>query len=151
LKGLARRADGSQDSTFTTTCFGIRQRRTSGESLSLLLVLVLDQHMRSARRRLEEASFSCLVCPISFNQPLSVFLLSDHHHLGGEFSSLHQNSFHHYGDFWCFDVTSHTWDRIETKVRPSARSGHRMAMWKHFVVLFGGFYDPGVTSECHCS
>ncbi|KAH6892783.1 hypothetical protein BKA70DRAFT_1324114 [Coprinopsis sp. MPI-PUGE-AT-0042] len=66
---------------------------------------------------------------------------------GGEFSSLHQNSFHHYGDFWCFDVTSHTWDRIETKVRPSARSGHRMAMWKHFVVLFGGFYDPGVTTR----
>lgn len=22
-----------------------------------------------------------------------------------------------------------------------------MAMWKHFVVLFGGFYDPGVKSE----
>ena len=24
---------------------------------------------------------------------------------------------------------------------------HRMAMWKHYIVLFGGFYDPGVRSE----
>lgn len=22
-----------------------------------------------------------------------------------------------------------------------------MALWKHYVVLFGGFYDPGVASE----
>ncbi|KAJ7774810.1 galactose oxidase [Mycena metata] len=66
---------------------------------------------------------------------------------GGEFSSLHQNSFHHYRDFWCFDIPSHSWDRIDTKIRPSARSGHRMAIWKHFIVLFGGFYDPGATTR----
>ena len=48
-----------------------------------------------------------------------------HQNLGGEFSSLYQNSFHHYRDFWCFDITTRSWDRIETKVRPSARSGHR--------------------------
>jgi hypothetical protein len=88
--------------------------------------------------------------------------------LGGEFSSLHQNSFHHYRDFWCFDITTHSWDRIETKIRPSARSGHRlaprthsfscprsefgiyrMAIWKHYVVLFGGFYDPGYISTAN--
>ncbi|KAJ3551695.1 hypothetical protein NM688_g4559 [Phlebia brevispora] len=66
---------------------------------------------------------------------------------GGEFSSLHQNTFHHYRDFWCFDITTHMWDRIETKIRPTARSGHRMAMWKHYIVLFGGFYDPGVRTN----
>ncbi|KAJ7155981.1 galactose oxidase [Mycena crocata] len=66
---------------------------------------------------------------------------------GGEFSSLHQNSFHHYRDFWCFDIQTHSWDRIDTKIRPSARSGHRMAIWKHFIVLFGGFYDPGATTR----
>ncbi|KAK0190088.1 galactose oxidase [Armillaria mellea] len=66
---------------------------------------------------------------------------------GGEFSSLHQNTFHHYRDFWCFDITTHSWDRIDTKIRPSARSGHRMAIWKHYIVLFGGFYDPGVTTR----
>ncbi|KAJ7449795.1 galactose oxidase [Mycena latifolia] len=65
----------------------------------------------------------------------------------GEFSSLHQNSFHHYRDFWSFDIQTHSWDRIDTKIRPSARSGHRMAIWKHFIVLFGGFYDPGVTTR----
>ncbi|KIK90490.1 hypothetical protein PAXRUDRAFT_151835 [Paxillus rubicundulus Ve08.2h10] len=66
---------------------------------------------------------------------------------GGEFSSLYQNSFHHYRDFWVFDIPTHSWERIDTKVRPSARSGHRMAMWKHFVVLFGGFYDPGFKTQ----
>ncbi|KAM5543557.1 hypothetical protein V8D89_002808 [Ganoderma adspersum] len=66
---------------------------------------------------------------------------------GGEFSSLYQNSFHHYRDFWCFDISTHSWDRIETKVRPTARSGHRMAMWKHYIVLFGGFYDPGIKTN----
>ncbi|KAI0760692.1 hypothetical protein C8Q74DRAFT_246837 [Fomes fomentarius] len=66
---------------------------------------------------------------------------------GGEFSSLYQNSFHHYRDFWCFDISTHSWERIETKVRPTARSGHRMAMWKHYIVLFGGFYDPGIKTN----
>ncbi|KAH9932992.1 uncharacterized protein B0H18DRAFT_673596 [Fomitopsis serialis] len=66
---------------------------------------------------------------------------------GGEFSSLYQNSFHHYRDFWCFDISTHIWDRIETKKKPTARSGHRMAMWKHYVVLFGGFYDPGIKTN----
>lgn len=66
---------------------------------------------------------------------------------GGEFSSLHQTTFHHYRDFWVFDIATHSWDRIDTHVRPSARSGHRMAMWKHYIVLFGGFYDPGVTTR----
>lgn len=66
---------------------------------------------------------------------------------GGEFSSLNQHTFHHYRDFWCFDISTHSWDRIETKVLPSARSGHRMAMWKHYIVLFGGFYDAGVTTR----
>ncbi|KZT70021.1 galactose oxidase [Daedalea quercina L-15889] len=66
---------------------------------------------------------------------------------GGEFSSLYQNSFHHYRDFWCFDISTHTWDRIETKTKPTARSGHRMAMWKHYIVLFGGFYDPGLKTN----
>ncbi|PPQ88882.1 hypothetical protein CVT25_009117 [Psilocybe cyanescens] len=66
---------------------------------------------------------------------------------GGEFSSLHQNSFHHYRDFWCFDISTHSWDRIDTKIRPTARSGHRMAVWKHLIILFGGFYDPGITTR----
>ena len=54
-----------------------------------------------------------------------------------------QSSFHHYRDLWCFDITTHSWERFDTKTRPSARSGHRMAMWKHYVFLFGGFQDVG--------
>ncbi|KAL0958071.1 hypothetical protein HGRIS_000249 [Hohenbuehelia grisea] len=65
---------------------------------------------------------------------------------GGEFSSLHQTTFHHYRDFWCFDIGTHSWDRVDTKVVPTARSGHRMAIWKTYIILFGGFYDPGITS-----
>ncbi|KAF8587936.1 galactose oxidase [Ramaria rubella] len=66
---------------------------------------------------------------------------------GGEFSSLHQTTFHHYRDFWCFDIATHSWERIDTKIKPSARSGCRMALWKHFIVLFGGFYDPGMRTN----
>ncbi|KAF8680544.1 Galactose oxidase [Rhizoctonia solani] len=46
---------------------------------------------------------------------------------GGEFSSLNQTTFHH--------------------TSPSARSGHRMAMWKHYILLFGGFNDPGIKTK----
>jgi hypothetical protein len=46
-----------------------------------------------------------------------------------------------------FDIQTHLWDRIETKVRPSGRSGHRMVIWKHYILLFGGFIDPGVRSK----
>ncbi|KAJ3974343.1 galactose oxidase [Lentinula raphanica] len=66
---------------------------------------------------------------------------------GGEFSSQNQTTFYHYRDFWCFDISTHSWDRIDTKVRPTARSGHRLAVWKHYIVLFGGFYDPGITTR----
>ena len=24
-----------------------------------------------------------------------------------------------------------------------------MAIWKHYIVLFGGFYDPGIRSACY--
>ncbi|KAG9029721.1 hypothetical protein FRB95_004970 [Tulasnella sp. JGI-2019a] len=40
-----------------------------------------------------------------------------------------------------------SWERIETKVKPIARSGHRMTIWKHFIVLFGGFVDLGVRTN----
>lgn len=52
-------------------------------------------------------------------------------------------SFHHYRDLWVFSVTDKTWERIDTRVKPSARSGHRMTAWKKYLVLFGGFVDTG--------
>ncbi|CAE6457105.1 unnamed protein product [Rhizoctonia solani] len=74
---------------------------------------------------------------------------------GGEFSSLNQTTFHHYRDFWVFSIETKSWERIETKASdllahftsPSARSGHRMAMWKHYILLFGGFNDPGIKTK----
>ncbi|CUA77603.1 Kelch repeat-containing protein 3 [Saccharomyces cerevisiae S288c] [Rhizoctonia solani] len=66
---------------------------------------------------------------------------------GGEFSSLNQTTFHHYRDFWVFSIESKSWERIETKTSPSARSGHRMALWKHYILLFGGFNDPGIKTR----
>lgn len=29
----------------------------------------------------------------------------------------------------------------------NSKYGGRMAMWKHYIVLFGGFYDPGIKSQ----
>ncbi|KAN0063285.1 Kelch repeat-containing protein 3 [Thecaphora frezii] len=66
---------------------------------------------------------------------------------GGEFSGARQNAFHHYRDLWAFSIESKAWERIDTKVRPSARSGHRMTFWKHYLVLFGGFIDTGVKTQ----
>lgn len=66
---------------------------------------------------------------------------------GGEFSSPSQTSFHHFRDFWSLDVETHEWERIETKVKPSPRSGCRMALWKNWIVLVGGFHDVGVRTN----
>ncbi|CDR88631.1 uncharacterized protein SPSC_05235 [Sporisorium scitamineum] len=66
---------------------------------------------------------------------------------GGEFSGARQNAFHHYRDLWAFSIESKAWERIDTKLRPSARSGHRMTFWKHYLVLFGGFIDTGVKTQ----
>lgn len=66
---------------------------------------------------------------------------------GGEYSAPNQSSFHHYRDLWCFDITTHSWERFDTKLRPSARSGHRMALWKHWIFLFGGFSDTGIRTS----
>ncbi|CAO1626165.1 unnamed protein product [Sympodiomycopsis kandeliae] len=62
---------------------------------------------------------------------------------GGEFASPKQTSFHHYRDLWVFSIANKTWERIDTKTRPSARSGHRMVLWRQYLVLFGGFIDTG--------
>lgn len=62
---------------------------------------------------------------------------------GGEYVSSNETTFFHYKDFWCLDFKTNAWERLEVLPRPSPRSGHRMALWKNFIVLFGGFYDIG--------
>ncbi|KAI3981768.1 hypothetical protein MKX01_027753 [Papaver californicum] len=60
---------------------------------------------------------------------------------GGEFTSPNQERFHHYKDFWTLDLKTNQWEQINLKGCPSPRSGHRMVLYKHKIVVFGGFYD----------
>lgn len=60
---------------------------------------------------------------------------------GGEFVSPNETTFFHYKDFWMMDLKTCEWEKLEIRGRPPPRSGHRMAVWKHFLVIFGGFFD----------
>lgn len=69
-------------------------------------------------------------------------LLSDNKSIlmyGGEFATA--NQFHHYSDTWKLDLGSNSWSKVESKKAPPPRSGHRMAAWRNYVILFGGFYQ----------
>lgn len=65
---------------------------------------------------------------------------------GGEFSSPKQTTFYHYGDTWILDSDTKEWTKVDQKKGPSARSGHRLAVWKNYIVMFGGFRDLGATT-----
>ncbi|XP_010555531.1 PREDICTED: kelch domain-containing protein 4 [Tarenaya hassleriana] len=60
---------------------------------------------------------------------------------GGEFTSPNQERFHHYKDFWMLDLKTNQWEQLNLKGCPSPRSGHRMVLYKHKIIIFGGFYD----------
>ncbi|CAI8604899.1 unnamed protein product [Vicia faba] len=60
---------------------------------------------------------------------------------GGEFTSPNQERFHHYKDFWMLDLKTNQWEQLNLKGCPGPRSGHRMVLYKHKIILFGGFYD----------
>lgn len=60
--------------------------------------------------------------------------------LGGEFATTEQ--FYHYKDFWRLDIKTNAWEKLGMNGKaPSARSGHRMVVWRNQLVLFGGFYE----------
>lgn len=43
---------------------------------------------------------------------------------------------------WYLDIKTNIWTEIRaTGDIPSARSGHRMVVWRNYIVLFGGFYE----------
>lgn len=43
---------------------------------------------------------------------------------------------------WALDIRTNVWREIQFKGDgPSARSGHRMVVWRNYLVLFGGFYE----------
>lgn len=66
---------------------------------------------------------------------------------GGEFSSPKQNTFYHYSDTWLLDSQTKEWDKIDSKIGPSSRSGHRITVWKNFFILYGGFRDLGASTS----
>eukprot|EP00595_Chromulina_sp_UTEXLB2642_P001484 CAMPEP_0196765108 /NCGR_PEP_ID=MMETSP1095-20130614/7610_1 /TAXON_ID=96789 ORGANISM="Chromulina nebulosa, Strain UTEXLB2642" /NCGR_SAMPLE_ID=MMETSP1095 /ASSEMBLY_ACC=CAM_ASM_000446 /LENGTH=757 /DNA_ID=CAMNT_0042122529 /DNA_START=202 /DNA_END=2472 /DNA_ORIENTATION=+ len=59
---------------------------------------------------------------------------------GGEYATLDQ--FYHYKDLWYLDIKTNVWKEIRPiGDLPPARSGHRMLVWRNYIVLFGGFYE----------
>jgi len=58
---------------------------------------------------------------------------------GGELASSDQ--YHHYRDLWKFDLRTLTWTEIKAKNPPSARSGMGVIVWKHYMVVIGGFFE----------
>ncbi|CEM28812.1 unnamed protein product [Vitrella brassicaformis CCMP3155] len=70
----------------------------------------------------------------------TVLFKDDLYVFGGEFCTLYE--FHHFRDLWRFDCKANAWSVVETTgTSPSPRSGHRMVVWRNFLVLFGGFYE----------
>lgn len=58
---------------------------------------------------------------------------------GGECASSKESEYYHYKDFWRFDMKTLKWEELQSA--PPPRSGHRMLLWKHYLVLYGGFFD----------
>lgn len=66
---------------------------------------------------------------------------------GGEFASPSQLQFYHFRDTWRFQLAEKKWEKLNTPVGPSARSGHRMVLSKKRIFLFGGFHDNNNTFQ----
>lgn len=75
----------------------------------------------------------CAHSAVYYNNALYVF--------GGELATT--DHYHHYKDLWKYDITQQSWSELTAKVGsvPSARSGHSAVVWKHYMVVFGGFYE----------
>lgn len=71
---------------------------------------------------------------------------------GGEFVSPTQSQYLHFRDCFRFDTNTCVWEALAAGGKgagpcPSARSGHRVALWKRAAVLFGGFYDNALETR----
>jgi Domain of unknown function (DUF4110)/Kelch motif len=70
---------------------------------------------------------------------------------GGEHYTASTSDYRHYKDVWKFDTVQQQWTEIKppstlsvgggTTITPSARSGTAVAVWKHHLILFGGFTE----------
>ena len=50
-------------------------------------------------------------------------------------------------DIWVYDIPTNQWEEIDltNDERPMPRSGHSMALHKHYLVIFGGIFE--ITKE----
>lgn len=62
---------------------------------------------------------------------------------GGEFSNKSLTQYRHYRDLWRLDLEDFSWEKIDARGGPSARSGHRMCVVKGKLLVFGGYFDSG--------
>eukprot|EP00978_Attheya_sp_CCMP212_P004981 scaffold10994_cov37-Attheya_sp.AAC.1 len=81
----------------------------------------------------------CSHTGVYFNGGLYVF--------GGELATA--DEYHHYKDLWRLDLKSHQWKEIVAKDGPTSRSGHRAIVWRHYMVVFGGFYEALRETKWH--
>lgn len=66
---------------------------------------------------------------------------------GGEYASPSQLQFLHFRDTWRYQLATKKWEKLNTPVGPSARSGHRMVLSRKRIILFGGFHDNNNTFQ----
>lgn len=59
-----------------------------------------------------------------------------------------QEKFKHYRDLWRLNLESYAWEQLPGRGGPNARSGHRMAVHKDRLIIFGGFHDNGKQTQC---
>lgn len=111
-----------------------------GEYFDGIENIVLDELLRFDTQKKEwkqiltvapRPSPRCAHSCISYKYFLYVF--------GGELATADQ--YHHYRDLWKFDLRTLTWSEIKARNPPSARSGMGCLVWKHYMVIFGGFFE----------
>ena len=75
----------------------------------------------------------CSHTTVYYNHALYVF--------GGELATA--ENYHHYKDIWKFDLAKNLWTEMKpnNKGGPTSRSGHRSLVWRHYMVVYGGFYE----------
>ena len=75
----------------------------------------------------------CSHTTVCYNNSLYVF--------GGELATAEK--YHHYKDMWQLDLKTNLWTELIPRGghAPPSRSGHRCIVWRHYMVLFGGFFE----------
>ena len=75
----------------------------------------------------------CSHTAVYYNHAIYVF--------GGELATAEK--YHHYKDIWRFDIKANLWSEVIPRGghAPPSRSGHRCIVWRHYMIMFGGFYE----------